>query len=47
MDNGDFGHLQKCPAGVLFSAEAVFVGPALRYLTSSNFNLFSAYFATL
>ena len=37
------GHLQNCPAGVLFSAEPVFVGPALRYFTSSNFNLFSAY----
>ena len=37
-DNGTSGHLLKCQAGVFFSAEAVFVGPALRYFTSSNFN---------
>ena len=32
---------------VLFAAEALFVGPALRYFTSSNFNLFPQFFATL
>ena len=32
---------------VLFAAEALFVGPALRYFTSSNFNLFPQYFATV
>ena len=48
MDNVNrSGHLQKCPAGVLFSAEAVFVGPALRYFTSSNFIIFLAHFPTL